>query len=66
MWEVRAQFSRPNKENAGGELEWSSVLVETAEEAEAWWDCRTQGRSTQPSTHTMFDPAGEVVRVQFN
>jgi hypothetical protein len=64
MWQVRAQLNKPNKENPGGELEWSGVLVDTQEEAEAWWKTRT-GFDGKGTVHTMYDPAGEVVRVKF-
>ena len=66
MWEVRSQFSKPSSESTTGELEWSAVQVDTEAEAEGWWQCRTEGRSTQRRVHTMFNPAGEVVRVEFD
>lgn len=65
-WKVQTQFSRPNAESNSEQLEWSAVVVETQEEAEAWWKCRTSGRSVASRVHTMMNPAGEVVRVAFN
>ena len=64
-WEVRAQFSRVNPELGSGECEWNAVLVESQEEAEAWWNCRTMGRRVVRTVHTMLNPEGEVVRVMF-
>ena len=64
MWQVRAQLNKPNKESTSGELEWSAVLVDTLEEAEAWWRCRTSF-STKGTVHTMYDPEGKVFRVKF-
>jgi predicted transcriptional regulator len=66
MWEVRSQFSKPNAESTTGELEWSAVLVDTEAEAEGWWQCRTQGKSSARRVHTMFNPQGAVVRVCFD
>ena len=66
MWEVRGQFSQAAAESPSTELEWSAVRVETAAEAEAWWQCRTSGRCAVRRVHTMFNPQGEVVRVQFD
>ena len=66
MWEVRTQFSRPMKDGSSDVLEWSAVVVATAEEAEAWWQCRVGGRSANRRVHTMFNPAGKVVRVEFD
>lgn len=66
MWQVRTQFSTPMSEGYSTDLEWSAVQVATVEEAEGWWQCRTQGRSTQRRVHTMFNPEGEVVRVKFD
>ena len=66
MWEVRTQFSRPNAENNNPELEWSAVQVESQEEAEAWWQCRSRGRSVVRRVCVMVNPAGEVVRASFN
>ena len=66
MWEVRTQFSKPMKDGASTNLEWSAVWVDTEEEAETWWNCRTQGRSVDRRVHTMFNPQGAVVRVEFN
>lgn len=63
MWEVRTQFSRPNAESNSKELEWSAVQVESQEEAEAWWQCRTNGRCLVRRVHTMMNPEGQVVRV---
>ena len=64
MWQVRAQLNKPNKENHSGVLEWSAVLVDTQEEAEAWWKTRT-GFNRKGTVHTMYTPQGEVVRVKF-
>jgi hypothetical protein len=66
MWEVRGQFSKPMKDGASTNLEWSAVLCDTAEEAETWWNCRMGGKSADRCVHTMFNPAGEVVQVKFN
>jgi hypothetical protein len=65
MWQVRTQFSKPNSENPTGPLEWSAVFVDTAEEAEAWWHCRTTVKSTDRRVCTMFNPQGDLVRVEF-
>lgn len=65
MWQVRAQLNKPNKETPTGELEWSAVFVDTQEEAEAWWKCRTSFNS-KGTVHTMYNPEGEVFRVKFN
>ena len=64
MWEVRTQMSHRNEES--GDLEWSAVHVDTQEEAEAWWQCRTSGRSVVRRVHVMMNPASEVVRVSFD
>lgn len=66
MWEVRGQFSKPMSEGSSTDLEWSAVMVDTQAEAEAWWQCRTAGRCADRRVHTMFNPAGEVVRVKFD
>lgn len=66
MWEVRVQFSKPMQDGATADLEWSDVVVDTREAAEGWWQCRTQGRSTQRRVHTMTDPQGSVVKVKFD
>ena len=66
MWEVRTQFSKPNAETPDGPMEWNAVFVDTEEEAEAWWHTRTSRPATDNRVHTMFDPDGVVVRVQFN
>lgn len=66
MWEVRCQFSKPSAESNSTELEWSAVVCDTAEEAEAWWQCRTSGRSVARRVQVMFNPQGEAVRVEFN
>lgn len=65
MWELRTQFSKPNADNPGGPLEWNAVLVDTEVEAELWWRCRTSGKSVGRRVCTMFNPAGELVRVEF-
>ena len=64
-WIVSAQFSKVNPELAGDECEWSAVHVDTQEEAEAWWNCRTKFRKPYRAVHTMWNPEGEVVRVLF-
>ncbi len=64
MWQVRAQLNRPNKENSSGELEWSTVLIDTQEEAEEWWKTRTSF-DTKGVVHTMYDPKGKIVRTKF-
>jgi hypothetical protein len=66
MWEVRTQFSKPMKDSASTNLEWSAVQVDTAEEAETWWNCRMGGRCADRRVHTMFNPEGEVVKVKFD
>jgi hypothetical protein len=66
MWEVRTQFSKPMQDGATADLEWSAVMVDTQEEAESWFDCRTRGRSVDRRVHTMTDPQGRVVRVEFD
>lgn len=65
MWEVRAQFSRVNSELGSNQCEWNSVLVESQEEAEQMWQCRTMGLRVVRTVHTMTNPEGEVVRVLF-
>jgi len=65
MWELRTQFSKPNADTPLGPLEWNAVFVNTAEEAEAWWHCRTTGKSMGRRVCTMFNPQGELVRVEF-
>lgn len=47
------------------ELAQSGIRVETQEEAEAWWTCRTTQRHTTRVVHTMLSPTGEVVKVEF-
>ncbi len=66
MWEVRGQFTKPAAESTTGDLEWSAVWVDTEAEAEGWWQCRTQGKSSARRVHTMFNPQGAVVRVKFD
>ena len=66
MWEVRTQFSRPMSDGSSDVLEWNAVIVDTQEEAESWWQCRTSGRSANRRVHTMFNPAGAVLRVKFD
>lgn len=66
MWSVRTQFSKPMKDSASTDLEWSAVQCDTAEEAEAWWQCRVRGRCAARRVHTMFNPQGRVVRVKFD
>lgn len=64
MWTVRAQFNKPSAESNSKDLEWSAVIVETEEEAEAWWKTRT-ALPQRGRVSTMFNPQGEVVRVKF-
>ena len=64
-WTVQAQMSVPNPEMNLDSLEWNAVVVDTQEEAEAWWNCRTQVRAAARRVHTMWNPEGEVVRVSF-
>lgn len=64
MWEVRGQSNKPNTESSSNDLEWSAVVVETFEEAERWWNCRTSAPN-RGTVSTMFDPEGNVVRVKF-
>lgn len=66
MWQVRTQFSRPMKDSSSEGLEWSAVMVDTESAAERWWQCRVGGGSANRRVHTMFNPAGEVVRVGFD
>ncbi len=72
MWELRGQFSKRQMDsNTGkpatqGDLENSVLLVDTQEEAEAWWETRTRGRTATKRVSVMFDPQGKVVRVNFN
>ena len=66
MWQVKAQMNKANQESSSSELEWSAVLVDTQEEAERWWTCRTGFKSNKGTVHTMWNPQGEVVRVKFN
>ena len=66
MWTVRTQFSKPCAEGPSTELEWSAVRVDTEEEAEGWWRCRTGVRCGVRRVHTMWNPQGEVVRVKFD
>lgn len=66
MWEVKTQFSRPMKDGFSSNLEWSAVTVDTEAEAEKWWQARVSGRSSARRVHTMFNPAGKVVRVKFD
>lgn len=65
MWEVRTQFSRASAEGNSTELEWSAILADTEVEAQGWWQCRTQGQASVRCVHTLIDPEGMVVRVQF-
>ncbi len=65
MWQLRTQFSKPNAENPTGAWEWSAVLVATEAEAETWWHTRTTVNSVVRRVCTMFDPAGNLVRVVF-
>lgn len=72
MWELRGQFSvRQFDETTGkprteGPLEWSAITVNTQEEAEEWWKCRTSTNCKVNRVSTMFDPNGNVVKVAFN
>lgn len=66
MWIVRGQFSKPMSDGGSTDLEWSAVIVDTEEEAEDWWNCRTAGRCAVRRVHTMWNPQGEVVRVKFD
>jgi hypothetical protein len=66
MWEVRTQFSKPSADTPNGPMEWNAVFVDTEAEAEAWWQTRTSNPSTDNRVHTMFDPDGVMVRVQYN
>jgi hypothetical protein len=65
MWQLRTQFSKPNADNPNGPLEWNAVFVDTEAEAEAWWHTRTTVNSVARRVCTMFDPAGNLVRVVF-
>jgi len=66
MWEVRGQFSRPMAESSSTGLEWNAVVCKTQAEAERWWNCRVRSPASTCRVQTMFNPAGEVVKVQFN
>lgn len=66
MWTLHTQFSKPQTESNSKELEWSSLQVDTKEEAEAWWKTRTAGLCNTNRVSTMFDPNGKVVNVKFN
>lgn len=66
MWEVKTQFSKPMSEGGSGDLEWSAVQCDTEAEAESWWQTRTSGRSAVRRVHTMTNPEGKIVRVQFD
>jgi hypothetical protein len=65
MWQVRTQFSKPPAENPTGAWEWSAVFVDTEAEAETWWHCRTTVKSVGNRVCTMFNPQGDLVRVEF-
>jgi hypothetical protein len=65
MWQVRTQFSKPPTENPTGAWEWNAVFVATEAEAETWWHCRTTVKSVARRVCTMFNPAGDLVRVEF-
>lgn len=64
MWELKTQFSTPWV--GGTNLEWNAIRVATQEEAELWWQTRTRGRPAARRVHTMTDPDGRIVRVQFD
>lgn len=63
-WEVRTQMS--TKGPVSDELEWSSVSVETQEEAEVWWNVRVRSLTPNRRVNTMMNPQGEVVRVSID
>jgi len=65
MWELRTQFSKPPAENPNGPLEWNAVFVDTEAEAEAWWQTRATVKAVGRRVCTMFNPAGDLVRVEF-
>jgi hypothetical protein len=65
MWQVRTQFSKPPTENPTGAWEWSAVFVDTEAEAETWWQTRTTVKTVGRRVCTMFNPAGDLVRVEF-
>jgi hypothetical protein len=65
MWQVRTQFSKPNSENPTGPLEWNAVFVDTEAEAETWWQTRTTVKTVGRRVCTMFNPQGDLVRVEF-
>tara|TARA_B110000977_G_scaffold195197_1_gene273174 strand:+ start:3221 stop:3421 length:201 start_codon:yes stop_codon:yes gene_type:complete len=64
MWEVRVQMNRVNPNSQTNSLECGAVYVDTQQEAEEWWTCRTQQQCAQKRVHTMWNPEGQVVRVQ--
>ena len=64
-WEVRAQRSKRDTCVNSEELGWSSIFVDTAQEAEEWFECRTRGKTLERTVHTMFDPNNNVVKVAF-
>ncbi len=80
MWTLRGQFSirqfdatnldlwlpSSGKPRTEGPLEWSEIIVDTQEEAEEWWKCRTSTNCKVNRVSTMFDPNGVVVKVAFN
>lgn len=67
MWILRTQFSKCGEYNPKkDELEWSEVHCATEEDAESWWQTRTQrGTHIHRAVATMFNPQGRVVRVKF-
>lgn len=72
MWTLRGQFStRQFDETTGkpmnkGPLEFSAITVSTREEAEEWWKTRTATHCATCRVSTMFDPNGNVVKVNFS
>ena len=63
MWCVRGQSTNP-LDKFSNVPSWSAVMVDTEEEAEAWWKTRTA--TVHPGrVSIMFNPQGEVVRVKF-
>ena len=66
MWTIRTQHNQKPAEVPSDACEWGSIEVETQEEAELWWACRTDRPANRRGVvHTMWDPTGEVVRVAF-
>lgn len=64
-WTLTSTFSEPNPLRPDDGLEWSSLIVDTQEEANEWWRTRTRSYTPVRRTHVMTDPNGNVVKVEF-